>query len=458
MQALRRRTDGVPWIFVFYLALLIWAPIPLGSNRPWAWPVLALWVFALALCWLAGRIRGKYAHPVLLDEARPMLWCGTLWLVYVWLQLVPLPIEFLNLLSPEAAHWHLAAAAPGTPSTAPLTLDSYATLEAACKSTAYVTFFVLSLILLQDRDRIRHAAYALITSGVLQALYGVLSRFHNLEDVAAGTFANRNHYAAYLVMCLSVGIGVLIATLSGTQDRSWGRFFRDLIQWIITPKMALRLGLVAMVIALVLTRSRMGNISFFVSLLVAGAIGLVLAKRATKSMVILLVSLIAVDVFVVGTYFGTQRVIERIAQTNAKDSDRGEIAAWTINMWKDYPVFGSGLGSFPVVYPRYAGEKSWWTYTHAHNDYLEFGAETGVIGLSLLGSMVLMSFAVALRAQYLRRDPLMRGLSFAAMMGTVALMFHSFVDFSLQIPANALTFMLLLAFAWISLYHDRAEL
>ena len=126
-------------------------------------------------------------------------------------------------------------------------------------------------------------------------------------------------------------------------------------------------------------------------------------------------------------------------------------------MWKDYPAFGSGLGSFPVVFPRYSGEGTHVAYTHAHNDYLEFGAEVGAVGLALLGLMVSMSFAAALRAQYVRADPLMRGISFAAMMGILALMIHSFVDFNLQIPANAMTFMLLLAFAWISLYHAEPQ-
>lgn len=453
----RQRSDNSLWIFVHYLILLVWAPVPLGSNRSWAWALLALWVFALALAWLAGRIRGTHAHSEILHHAWPMLGCGLLWLGYVWLQLVPLPVGILKILSPEAARWHIAAAAPATLVAAPLTLDRYATLEAACKSTAYLTFFALSLILLHDRRRIRIAAYALIASGVLQALYGALVSLQSPGEVATGTFANRNHYAAYLAMCLAVGIGVLIASLSGEQNRSWGRFFRNLMQWVITPKMGLRLGLVVMVVALVLTRSRMGNSSFFISLLVTGVIGLLLAKRATKSMIVLLVSLIAVDVFIVGTYFGTQRVVERIAQTTAETEDRDEVAIYAIGMWKDYPVFGSGLGSFPVVFPRYSAEGTLVSYTHAHNDYLEFGAETGAVGLSLLGLMVLMSFAVALRAQYLRRDPLMRGLSFAAMMGILALMIHSFVDFNLQIPANALTFMLLLAFAWISLYHASAE-
>ncbi len=386
-----------------------------------------------------------------------MLLCGVLWLVYVWLQLLPLPIEILKLISPQAARWHTAAAAPAAIGMVPLTLDAYATLEGACKSTAYIAFFALSLILLRDRDRIRYAAYTVIASGVLQALYGGMTSLQSLGDLATGTFVNRNHYAGYLTMCLSVGIGVLIASLSGEQHQSWGRFFHNLLQWVITPKMALRLGLVLMVVALVLTRSRMGNSSFFISMLITGAFGLLLAKRATKSMVILLISLVAIDVFIVGTYFGTQRVVERIAQTNVQTEDRDEVAGYALNMWKDYPVFGSGLGSFAVVFPRYSEDGTAVSYAHAHNDYLEFATETGVLGLSLLGLMVAMSFAAALRAQYLRRDPLMRGLSFAAMMGIIALMIHSAVDFNLQIPANALTFMLVLAFAWISLYHDRAE-
>ena len=340
---------------------------------------------------------------------------------------------------------------------APLTLDRYATLEAACKSTAYVVFFALGLVLLGNRDRIRIAAYVLVISGLLQAWYGAVDALRNFNDAASGTFVNRNHYAAYLVMCLSVGIGVLVASLSGKNSESWGRWLRSVAQWIITPKMALRLGLLVMVIALVLTRSRMGNSSFFISLLAAGVIGLALSRRATKSMVILLASLIAIDLLVVGTYFGTQRVVERIAQTTAETEDRGEVAGYAFRMWTDFPVFGSGLGSFPVVFPRYSAEATVGTYTHAHNDYLEFAAEVGLVGLSLLALMVLMSFAVALRAHYQRGDPLTRGISFAAIMSIIALMIHSAVDFSLQIPANALTFMFILALAWLSAHRHATE-
>ncbi|MEP7247526.1 MAG: O-antigen ligase family protein [Gammaproteobacteria bacterium] len=336
---------------------------------------------------------------------------------------------------------------------APLTLDRYATLDAACRSTAYVAFFALSLVLLTSRERIRLATYAVILSGVLQSLYGAFVALQSPGVAAAGTFINRNHYAGYLVMCLSVGIGVLIASLSGGKGGTWGQFFRGLAEWVITPKMGLRILLVTMVVALVLSRSRMGNSAFFISLAISGGIGLILSRHATRSMIVLLVSLIAIDVAIIGAYFGTQKVVERISHTTMQSEDRDELAGYAFTMWKDFPVFGAGLGAFPSVFPRYSGEATAQSYTHAHNDYAELAAETGLVGITLLGAIVLLSFGAALRAQYLRRDPVMRGVSFAAMMGILGLMIHSGADFNLQIPANALTFMLLLAFAWISLRH-----
>lgn len=440
------------WLFAAYLALLVWVPVPLGSNRAWSWAVLEIWVMLIAVGWLVGYIRGRHEPGNVLRKSWPMLVCLAAWVAYVWLQLLPLPIGLLELLSPESARWHSAAVPAGSLSAAPLTLDRYGTLEAALKSTAYATFFALSLVLLSTRDRIRATTYALIVSGILQALYGTILSFSAPDGLASGTFVNRNHFAAYLVMCLSVGIGVLIASLSGRTVRDWGQFLRSAVQWLITPKMALRLLLVTMVIGLVLTRSRMGIFSFFLGLFGAGVIGLVFSQKATRSIVVLLVSLVVIDLFIVGAYFGAEKVVARIGQTSLETEDRDEIARYALRMWKDFPLFGSGLGSFPTVFPRYGGPATVFTYTHAHNDYAEFAAETGAIGLALLGLMVSMSFACALRAQHARRDPVMRGISFASIMAVMALMIHSFVEFSLQIPANALTFMLMLAFGWISHY------
>lgn len=441
-------------LFACYLALIFWAPIPLGSNRPWSWAILELWVFVLATWWLAAFARGKNHRNPALNGAWPALLCGGLWLGYVWLQLLPLPLELLRELSPEAARWHAAAAWPVPASAAPLTLDQYGTLHGALKSAAYVAFFALSLALLDRRERIAAAAYALVVSGFAQAMYGGLSALASEHGaVAHGSFLNRNHFAGYLEMCLSMGLGVLIASLTGEVSRTWKQFFRNTIAWILSRKMQLRLALVVMVIALVLSRSRMGNIAFFVSMLLTSGIGLLLSKQAPRSMVILLATLIVVDIFIVGAYFGVGRVIERIEQTRIETERREAVRA--VKVCKDFPVFGSGLGSFNMVFPRYSGPDLPVRFTHAHNDYVEFACETGIVGFALLALLVLMSFIAALRAQLVRHDPLLRGISFGSMMAIIALMIHSLVDFNLQIPANALTFMLVLAFGWISLYHDR---
>jgi O-antigen ligase len=107
------------------------------------------------------------------------------------------------------------------------------------------------------------------------------------------------------------------------------------------------------------------------------------------------------------------------------------------------------------VFPRYRAENVVNFYDHAHNDYVQFTAEVGYIGLGLLGLVVVFTLFVALVAQARRRDPLMRGMSFASIMGVTAILIHSAVDFNLQIPANALLFMVLLALGWISLYLGR---
>jgi O-antigen ligase len=130
-------------------------------------------------------------------------------------------------------------------------------------------------------------------------------------------------------------------------------------------------------------------------------------------------------------------------------------AAYTIPLVKDNAEFGSGPGSFYVAFPRNRPEKVMGYYDNAHNDYVQFAAESGVPGFLLMGLFVAMSLGAALMAQARRRDPLMRGMSFACVMGVTSILIHSWVDFNLQIPANASFFMVLLGLGWISLHHDR---
>ena len=69
---MHRGPESTRWIFALYLVLLVWAPVPLGSNRPWSWALLEIWVFLLALWWLTGFIRGKSSPGPVLRDARPL--------------------------------------------------------------------------------------------------------------------------------------------------------------------------------------------------------------------------------------------------------------------------------------------------------------------------------------------------------------------------------------------------
>jgi O-antigen ligase len=269
-------------------------------------------------------------------------------------------------------------------------------------------------------------------------------------------------------MTLALGIGLLIADLRDRRASTWKQFLSNFLEWIFSPKMRLRLMLCVIVIALVSTRSRMGNTAFFAALMLAGVIGIACSRYATRGTVVLLVSLIAIDVFIVGSWFGVEQLAQRIESTSIVRQEvpvtggaesvaqRLDPSVGTLPMIKDFPLMGVGPGAWSVVFPKYRTEDVIpGLFEYAHNDYAQMAAEFGVVGFLWLGTIVLVSFIVAIIAHTKRRDPLMRGLSFASIMGIVSIMIHSSVDFNLQIPANTMYFMVLLALGWVALYLER---
>lgn len=466
-------------IFYALLVLLVWLPLPMGSNRPWAEAIFEVVASLLVWFWLLGYRRNQVEPGAGFRRARWVVYVLLVWLGYLAFQLIPLPGAVRTLLSPENVAMY---AASGVGNWAPLSLHPYATFLFWLKSVAYVMVFALTLLLVNDKYRMVLVGYALLFSAAFQALYGSMMTLSGLEygfffekvayiGYATGTFVNRNHLAGYLEMASAVGIGLLMATESGRgASRSWRQRARNLVKLMLSQKLLLRLTLAIMVIALVLTRSRMGNTAFFSSLLVAGVLMLLIYRSQagsvkklfqrsdSRSVTILISSLVVIDLLIVGAWFGVDKLADRMAQTSIEhDAGRVEVSLNSLNLLKDYPLVGTGGGTFHVAYSRYRGDGITQYYDHAHEDYLEITGDTGVIGIGLLGLVVAMSFGAAMKALYSRRDRLMRGMAFAAVMGIVALLIHSTVDFNLQIPANSATFMVVLALGWIALCLGRQE-
>jgi O-antigen ligase len=424
---------------------------------------MEIWVIALTVWWWYLYLQGRVRLTSSFQHAKPVWILRIVWLLYLLCSLLPLPSGLVAVLSGKAASLYALASTDST--LIPLAVDYFASSDFFLRSVSLVLMFFLALVLLKRSWRIKLFIRVIVLSAVFQAVYGGLMTLSGVEygffiekeayrGLATGTFINRNHLAGYLEMALALGIGLLMASMGGEGALNWRQRMRNLAQLLLSRKIRLRLYLAIMVIGLVLTHSRMGNTAFFSSLLIAGGIWLLLSQRKPKrSTIILLASLLVIDIFIVGNWFGIDKVVERLEKTSAQTETRDEVVQHGLTYSQDYLLAGSGGGSFYAVFPGYRQGDIRGQYDHAHNDYLQFLVETGVIGVVLLGGVVMFSLLSALRAIKTRRDPLLRGLGFSGVMGITALLIHSSVDFNLQIPANAAMFMLLLAVSWTAIGH-----
>lgn len=444
------------YLFLGFLLALFWVPLPVGSNHLWAWSFFEVCVFALAMTWLVLFAMGRVDTTPAFRRAWPALLLFAMVFAWTIFQLVPLPPATLALLSPNAAEIY-----GHTQTSAVLSLDPSGTRAAALKTLTYGLLFAMTLLLVNRRGRLRTLALVLLFSGVFQAAFGALMTLSGLEygffiekefarGSVTGTFVNPNHLAGYLEMCLALGVGLMLADMSATPSAGWRDSARQALTTLLGDKARVRVALIILVIGLVLSKSRMGNIAFFTSLLIAGGFYVFIVRRISIGIVAFFISVLLIDILIIGNFFGFEKVAEEIRQTSAvSEVSRLDVGRDALQIVYDYPLTGTGAGSFASTYPMYdSGRIGFWYYKHAHNDYLQFAGEFGLPGLALLAGIVLLSLWHAARAQLKRHDRLMRGLGCGVLMAVVALLIHSAVDFNLQIPANAATFVVILAMAW----------
>jgi len=448
--------DADRYLFLGLLLVLFWIPLPAASNHPWAWSFFETCLFALAITWLMLFAMGRVKTTPAFRRARPALWLFAMVFALVTVQLAPLPLSLIALLSPNAAEVY-----SNTQTDAALSLDPSGTRAAALKTLAYGVLFALTLLLTNRRDRLRTLALVLVFSGVLQAAFGALMILSGLEygffaekvhhkGFVTGTFVNPNHLAGYLEMCLAIGVGLMLADMSTAPATNWRESARRILNTILGDKARVRVALIIMVIGLVLSKSRMGNIAFFTSLLVAGGYYVMVVRRVSVGIIVFFVSVLLIDILIIGKFFGIEKVAEEIRQTSVTtEALRIDVARDTLEIVRNYPLTGTGAGSFASTYPMYdSGKVGFVNYKYGHNDYLHFAAEFGLPGLAMLATIVLLSLWQAARAQLERHDRMLRGLGCGVLMAIVALLIHSAVDFNLQIPANAATFVVILAMGW----------
>lgn len=462
------------------LSALVVAPLPLGSARPWAISLLAIWLWL----WLLVLVFGGLLKPATatwlprLKAAALPLGLLAAYALLVAAQLAPWPHAWRVALLPLSI-------APGDTGPGALSLDAYATKRYLITTLTYLAAFVLVVALCSTQKRVTWLLGTIVASGVLQALIAVVLNWSGAEyqyffyefqqgGRANGTFPNPDHLAGYMELCLAAGLGLMMAQFTGAAGgprRDWRARTLEAMQFVMSPKMLLRMMLVVMVIALVMTHSRMGNGAFFLAMLLAGAAVAVISPRLRRAALWLVLSMVIVDAVIIGQAVGLERVVERIQGTELGAAPGSEAASLegsaatvprqetieqrlrtpiaALAMVKDAPWLGHGGGAFYAGFPMYkTPDVIPQFFSHAHNDYVEVAVDTGLPGLAL---WLAVGLATAWRALRLLRDNeprLSRGVGVAAAVALFALGLHSVVDFNLQIPSNALTFTALLALVW----------
>lgn len=454
------RSPALPdrWLFGALLLLLAWLPWPWGSRTEAATAFFGAASSALTMWRLVLLQRGA-GLPVFTRGARVALGMLLAWLGWLVFQITPLPATVLAVLSPSshAVHAAVAALPAGGASFTPSILPG-ATLDLLLLSGSYLCLFWLVLVsVARNRPRQRLVLTTLVFTGLAQALYGTVMTLSGWEygffepkvhgiGLATGTFVNRNHLAGYLELALGAGIALVLADLRTTPTRGWRQAAQALLDLALSPKMRTRVMLAVMVIALVLTRSRMGNIAFFTALGLCGGTYVFLRhRRYFLPSLIFVLSLFVVDLMILSKQFGLQQLAERIEATDPQTEQRTVAFQELRPLLAEYALTGSGLGTFGAAYSPHRSEKISGYFDHAHNDHLEFAIETGIVGYGLLFALGTWTLFHALTVVARRRDPMACALGFAGAMGLVSLGIHGLADFNLRVPAVAATLIALMA-------------
>ena len=338
-----------------------------------------------------------------------------------------------------------------------LSIDPYSTRLVLVQIVALLIYFAASLAFIDSPKRLRLIVRTVIVFGFGLALLGIIQSFTSPNTIywlknlpqsqPFGPFYNRHHFAGYMELLLGLPLGLLVS----------GAIERD--------KQPLYIFTVILIgIALIMTGSRGGMIG-----LVAEAIFIIAftrfkrdadavragenTRRARSALTRVGLALGLVVVIVGGAVlFGGEAALSRMVGTvNSNDPTTGRAHFWgvTVNIIRDRPLIGSGLGSYGLAYTRYDSRNGEMRLEQAHNDYLQTLSDAGIIGFALGLLFVIVLF----RTGFARRestDTFRRGVAIGALAGCFAVLVHSFFDFTLHTTANALLFLIMAALATIN--------
>jgi O-antigen ligase len=312
---------------------------------------------------------------------------------------------------------------------------------------------------------------ALIFLGAFEAAYGIVQyltgwqkiftfqKLYNLRQ-ATGTYINYNHFAGLLELTIPFVLASAFYSIQvpaqhhsaregrGVVGRHHPRRYQAFFYLFL---------LMIMVVAVFFSHSKMGILATLFSVI---AISLLAHLRATGKVWLGMIAVFLLGALGYGLWIGIGPVLTRfesLAEPSALQA-AGRLSIWRdgLRLIQDYPVTGSGLGTFGIAFRRFQTTMVNAHVDHAHNDYLELTADTGLVGVALLFLPVLF-LLIKMIASFLHDSSHYRRAVTLGCIGSVlSILIHSTTDFNLQIPANALTFAVVLGIGYKAGYLESA--
>jgi O-antigen ligase len=359
-------------------------------------------------------------------------WPPLLFLGFIGLQIVPLPESLLRVVSPARAALSdaLDPVLPGI-DTATISVFPSATLAHLLRIAAYILAFLITRELAWRTLSRRWLITApILAVGGAEAIWGLFQ--YGPESVAQGTYANRNHFAGLLELSLPFAVVYPIA-----KQRNWRhqRFAQSV-------RASISAGLAAlMLLGISLSLSRMAFGATLVSLFVVGS--LILGERKSVGKRFAITALVAVAVIGGSLYLAPDPLISRFAAAyetpeNIKPDDRARLWKETLVLAADYALLGCGYGAFEQAFHQYRTFLPELGIDSIHNDYLQLFTELGAVGAAIAAMAMIAVLVSAVRAAFRSNNADARYLAIACLGSLVAILIHSFTDYNLYIPANAM--------------------
>lgn len=436
----------IPLVINVGLALILLSPLPFGNVETWSVSLFEIISFITFGTWLTGKIlRGRIRlmpSPIYIPMG--------LFLILIMLQTMNLPETILGLLSPHTASlWQSKSEALrhifGNDVKLGNTISIYpfVTSRKFLLYLSYAAFFLVAADFIRTKRQIRRFFWIIFTVALIESLIGLLQYISSGTTVpASGTYVNPNHFAGLLLLVIPLFMGYMLYlyTQHGTELSRWGLKLPGSSQLIIFFSTSL------MAISLILAQSRGAILSFAASIFFFYV--LIQRSKKSRSNKWLLGSFLLIIV-VYSIWIGLDPVLDKFTETGEDAPNRTYIWKDSLDMIKDFPLVGVGLGNFGLAYTLYKKEAYWaHVYDHAHNDYIELACETGLIGFILVFWALIAYFRrVAANEKYAipEQDPYRYYIMLGAVSGMVGMFAHTITEFTFQIPANAYYFTFLFA-------------